>query len=103
MENAKKELLEVLEECTAKIKCASIKFGWDLNCQVQKTLKVNYSQKDYDEFLNSLDFTYDDDYGTQYLYGIVWLEDDTWLSRMDYDGFEWWQHNILPSIPNECL
>ena len=102
MENAKKELLRVLY-LNAKIKCASIQYGWDLNSQVQKTLKVNYSQKDYDEFLNSLDFTYDDESEIQYLYGIVWLEDDTWLSRMDYDGFEWWQHNVLPSIPNECL
>jgi hypothetical protein len=34
---------------------------------------------------------------------LVWLDDGTWLSRGEYDGSEWWEHNQLPTIPYECL
>ena len=101
MANAKKELLDAVKE-TAKIKCASILYGgWDEASK--KALKLNYSEEDYNEFLNSLDFDYDDGYGGQELYGTVWLEDGTWLSRGEYDGAEWWEHNVLPTIPAECI
>ena len=102
MANAKKELLNAVKD-TAKIKCASIRYGsWEDEVS-QKILKLNHSEEDYNEFLNSLDFTYDDGYGGQELYGTVWLEDGTWLSRGEYDGSEWWEHNVLPAIPTECL
>ena len=102
MANAKQELLDAVKD-TAKIKCASIRYGrWEDEAS-QKTLKLNHSEEDYNEFLNSLDFTYDDGYGGQELYGTVWLEDGTWLSRGEYDGSEWWEHNVLPDIPVECL
>lgn len=101
MANAKKELLDAVKD-TAKIKCASISYEtW--KDESQHTLKLNHSEEDYNEFLNSLDFTYDDGYGCQELYGTVWLEDGTWLSRGEYDGSEWWKHNVLPIIPEECL
>ena len=102
MANAKQELLDAVKD-TAKIKCASIRNRrWEDEAS-QKTLKLNHSEEDYNEFLNSLDFTYDDGYGGQELYGTVWLEDGTWLSRGEYDGAEWWEHNVLPAIPAECL
>ena len=105
MANAKEELLDAVKD-TAKIKCASILYetweDWEDNTS-QKTFKLNHSEEDYNEFLNSLDFTYDDGYGCQELYGTVWLEDGTWLSRGEYDGSEWWEHNVLPTIPEECL
>ena len=101
--NAQVELLERLE-FGAKIKCASIQYGdgyfTEPKCMV---LKLNYSENEYEAFLKSLDFNYDHGYGMQYLYGTVWLEDGTWLSRGEYDGSEWWEHNMLPEIPEECL
>lgn len=101
MENAKQELLDALKD-TAKIKCASIRHGIWEHTASQKTLKLNYSENEYNEFLNSLNFNYDEGYGGQELYGTVWLEDGTWLSRGEYDGSEWWEHNVLPTIPAEC-
>jgi hypothetical protein len=50
-----------------------------------------------------LDFEYDNGYGGQELYGTVWLVDETWLSRGEYDGSEWWEHNVLPVIPANCM
>nr|WP_298659840.1 hypothetical protein [uncultured Flavobacterium sp.] len=102
MTNAKQELLNAVKD-TAKIKCASIRYGRREDEATPKTLKLNYSENEYNEFLNLLDFEYDSGYGGQELYGTVWLEDGTWLSRGEYDGSEWWEHNVLPDVPAECL
>lgn len=102
MLNAKKELLEAVKD-TAKIKCASISNGRWEDEAIKIVLKLNHTNDEYNEFLNSLDFEYDSGYGGQELYGTVWLEDGTWLSRGEYDGSEWWEHNVLPAISAECL
>ena len=102
MSNARKELLEAVKD-TAKIKCASIAYGrWEREAN-KKVLKLNYTNEEDEAFLNSLDFEYDSGYGGQELFGTVWLEDGTWLSRGEYDGSEWWEHNVLPPIPESCL
>jgi len=88
--NAKEELLPYFEEF--KVKCASVE---------GQSLKIGYSKQDKENFLNSLDFEYDDGYGSQNLYGTVWFENGTWLSRGEYDGSEWWEHNELPDIPDD--
>jgi hypothetical protein len=102
MKNAKKELLEAVKD-TAKIKCALISYERRENEGDENVLKLNASNDDYDNFLNSLDFEYDNGYGGQELYGTVWLVDETWLSRGEYDGSEWWEHNVLPVIPANCM
>lgn len=101
--NAKIELLNRVE--INNIKCASITHGkdwYDEDVQRDIILPLNYTKKDMDGFLKELDFTYDSGYGGQELFGIVWLKDNTWLSRGEYDGSEWWEHNKLPEIPIEC-
>jgi len=104
MKNAKQELLHILKD-TRLVKCATIHklniYKDDKNNE-SKVLKLNYTEDDYNEFLNKLDFEYNEDYGTQILYGIVWLEDNTWLLREEYDGSEWWKHITIPEIPVEC-
>jgi len=95
--NAKQELLNAIKK-TAKIKCASI---WGEKNEA--VLKLDYTSDDYNEFLKALDFNYDNGYGGQELFGTVWLEDGTWLSRGEYDGSEWWEHNAVPPIPSECI
>ena len=105
MENAREELLEAVKN-TAKIKCARITIGYQYDEEdivPEYVLKLNYSEKEYNDFLKSLNFEYDEGYGGQKLYGTVWLEDGTWLSRGEYDGSEWWEHNVLPDIHNKCL
>jgi hypothetical protein len=107
MRNARKELEGQLTG-RAKIKCALIErfdfFGYDYEDQFEKfKLKVNYTEKEFESFLESLDFEYDAGFGLQELFGTVWLEDGTWLTRGEYDGSEWWEYHKLPEIPAELL
>ena len=95
MINAKEEFVsDVLTRGT--IECAELEFG-------DKTLvlKCNYTPEELELFLNQLDFSYDEDYGGQYLDGTVWMVDDgAWFTRGEYDGSEWWEFNIRPAIPS---
>jgi hypothetical protein len=102
--NAKEEFIEF---CTGKanIKCAKIIMG-DSHFKEPEAiiiLKLNYSEKDYENFLNQLDFEYDDGYGGQELFGAIWFEDGSWAGRGEYDGSEWWERYSLPEIAKECL
>ena len=104
--NAKEELLHKLKDLSS-VKCAEIRVGDDWSEEDNSNkfiiLKLSYSKEEYDNFLSDLDFEYDAGYGGQVLFGTVWLEDNTWLSRGEYDGSEWWAYNTLPDIPNACL
>lgn len=48
--------------------------------------------------IDDLDFTYDNGYGGQELFGIVYFNDGTWLERGEYDGSEWWEHITTPTL-----
>lgn len=100
MTNAKNEFLNAVGD--TKIKCADIEYG-RYEGTIELILKVNHTEEDYVNFLKPLDFSYDSGFGGQELFGTIWLEDGTWLTRGKYDGSEWWEHNILPPIPDECL
>ena len=54
-------------------------------------------------FLDQIDFEYDNGFGCQELFGTIWYEDGTWSSRGEYDGSEWWEYNSCPKIPKEFL
>jgi len=47
-------------------------------------------------FLKSLDFEYDDGYGSQEVHGIIMLNSNKWLEREEYDGSEWWVKRTIP-------
>ena len=121
MENALKELLEIeeLENLPlTNIKCAIIVYttsGYYLDentfqfdsytdiddIEDSKTciLKLNYNQSDYTDFFNSLkEINYDNGYGGQRLFGIVWFNDGSWLERYEYDGAEKWVYKSTPKI-----
>jgi len=118
--NAKDELLRVLGKTSGLkpdflIKCATItikastvrcieQFGVyeDPNSVVAK-LHTNKTGKDLKEFLDKIDVVYDCGYGSQELFGTVWLHDGTWLSREEYDGSEGWVHHKSPEIPEDLL
>lgn len=93
--NARKELLHNIP---ASIKCAYINHG-----HIRVNLKINYSPDDMECFLRALDFEYDEGYGAQELYGMVWLNDGSWLERREYDGSEAWEHKNCPKIPSELI
>jgi hypothetical protein len=102
MANAKQEFNEHTSVIVgATVKAAKIEYCEHYNTINVFHLKRGYSAADYDNFIKSLDFEYDDGYGGQELYGVIWYEDGTWSSRGEYDGAEWWVHNKCPDIPND--
>ena len=90
--NAKTEFIEATSKHV--VKCAIVR---------DHILKIGYTASDMNIFLNKLDFNYDAGYGGQELFGTIWLVDGTWISRGEYDGSEWWEHNACPLIPFELL
>ena len=105
--NAKEEFVRALREKNPK--CAEIVYNpcmlWDGDAPEPHalTLKVGHTWEEFEQFLNSLDFDYDSGYGGQELFGTVWFHDGTWMDRGEYDGSEWWEHHIVPEIPENLI
>ena len=105
MSNAKNELIEILVN-KPKVKCAKITKGekrYEDDIVDEYILKIGHTQKDYENFLNKLDFNYDSGYGGQNVFGVLWFEDGTWLDRGEYDGSEWWQYQKSPGITDDLI
>jgi len=85
-----------------KVLCAQIKHGdgYDDDSKVFN-LTTGSTEEDRTQFLNDLDFDYDNGYGGQNLFGTIWYEDGTWSDRGEYDGSEWYEYHICPPIPKE--
>lgn len=62
-------------------------------------LKENWNNDEWLSFVQDLNFNYDDGFGSQSLFGIVWFKDGSWLERHEYDGSEWWEYKKTPAIP----
>lgn len=60
-------------------------------------LKVKSHQEFVDQVKN-LNFEYRDGFGSQELFGTVVFTDNTWLTRGEYDGSEWWNYHKIPSM-----
>lgn len=100
MINAKEEFVDAVG--SKLIKCAYVIHTLYDNDKFS-VLKAGYSDVDYQHFLDSLDYEYDDGFGTQELYGNVWLVDGTWFNRNEYDGSECWAYHKCPEIADECI
>lgn len=87
--NARKEF-ELTVEKMDNVLCADV----DQFC-----VREGFGEKEYQAFLKSLDFEYDNGFGGQELYGTIWMKDGTWYTRGEYDGSEWWQLHRRPEIP----
>ncbi len=101
MTNCKKEFIEHTKG--KNILCAELKHDcdyWDDDIKRSADLKIGFSQNDFEMFLRSLDYEYDDGYGGQELFGVIWYTDGTWSERGEYDGSEWWEYKSVPSIPD---
>lgn len=71
-------------------------------------LRINYGSRqikymrgkdDLDHLKQQLrEINYDNGYGGQYLFGLILCDDGTWWERGEYDGSEWWEHMMRPSI-----
>lgn len=93
--NAKEEFLNHIGY--RKVKCSKIAFY----STTYNYLKLGYNEEQYEEFLKVIDVNYDNGYGGQELYGIIWYEDGTWSERGEYDGSEWWEYKSMPEIDKE--
>ena len=98
MINAKEELLEHVED--RKVLAICIRVGDDCDLEERYYLETNYTVEYWNMFLECLDFEYDNDYGTQELFGIIWYADGSWSERYEYDGSECWKHKTCPPIAN---
>lgn len=100
MRNAKEEFLEHIKDRI--VRCVSIKIEtYDDETYSLILLPVGHTLKQYNTFLEHLDFEYDSGYGGQLLFGTIWYTTQTWSTRGEYDGSEWWEYNKMPLIPNE--
>lgn len=120
MINAKEELLEALQRSGKSIE--DIEFaGVYYDClnydirykKVQSTFLITHidmsnkesrgesgarcATEDTDFLLDFLNFSYDEGFGMQYIYGYILFSDGSWLERREYDGAEWWKFMTLPT------
>ena len=98
MENARIEFLEHIKNKNTLI-CARIgidrnDFGENITWFI---LKDNYAQQEFEDFCKSLNFEYDSSFGSQQLFGLI-LFGDSYSSRGEYDGSEWWNNHKMPTI-----
>ena len=101
--NAKTELIEQINMIKSKLKCAKISHNDEDQDykEIRFILPINYSEEQYEAFLKALDFDYDSGYGMQELEGTLWFSDNTYCTRGEYDGSEWWEHHSTPEIPSD--
>lgn len=98
---------EELKRCIKSdvVVCAEIIYGDDRFTEDDDVLiaklKQGFTPEEEEIFWNTLDFSYDNGYGGQELFGTVWLENGAWLTRGEYDGSEWWEYHKYPEIPHE--
>ena len=106
--NAKQEIISHFSNVISKPLCAKVTHmprrgplrGRDESASI---LTTGWNEADFVAFLQSLDFEYDDGYGTQELFGDIWYEDGSWSEREEYDGSECWTYKCSPSIPAKLI
>lgn len=95
-ENIRKELLYKLQK--HYVLCATVTIKTK-NCDYTVNLPCNYNRKDWVTFLYTLNIYYDSGLGQQYVFGVIWFTDNSFLERKEYDGMERWEHRKRPIIP----
>jgi hypothetical protein len=98
MINAKHELITHLAEINKTVQDI-LCFHMTLYTQSTAILFSNKVHESPDS--EQLDFEYNDGYGSQKLFGIIWFTDGTWSTRGEYDGSEWWEYHVVPDIPTD--
>jgi hypothetical protein len=102
--NAKQEFLEEVQRADKKVVCATLLLGEEYRNNTKEfNLPVGYTEGLYKKFVASLNFEYDNGFGGQELYGIIWYADGAWSERDEYDGSEWWAYRETPCIPDSLL
>ena len=106
--NARAELVKRLPDNNIplrNIQAAQISFGvqyepydkWEW-----ETLYPGHSDSEFDQWLSKInEFEYDAGYGCQFLFGTIWLKNNLWMTRGEYDGSEWWVICRRPPLPKK--
>lgn len=100
--NAKDEFIRHTNSVNSPVLCCEIQKGYQYDDSDISSciLTTGYTSEEYKQFLESIDYLYDNGYGGQELFGTIWYKDGTWSNRGEYDGSEWWNHNGCPPIPD---
>jgi len=104
--NAKDELPEILKLVPAMVKCAFVErldskpdrhhhVSWD----DAATLKVRYTESDFEAFLDLLDGEYDED--TEMLNGYIWLQQDGCGYGYSQAWHTKWLYKSAPDVPSQ--
>jgi hypothetical protein len=105
--NAKKEFLEHLThfaKSKSDVLCAKVRErNYKYNNLESAILTTGWTEDDFEKFLDTIDFDYDEGYGSQELFGMIWFKDGTWSERQEYDGAESWDYKRCPDIPKELI
>ena len=95
----KQEFLNTTAEF--KVICAEIKimksYFEENKEDINAILPVDFTDEEYEKFLQDIDVEYDNGYGIQHLYGTIWCKDGVWIERGEYDGAEWWEYKKTPT------
>lgn len=81
-----------------KVLAADVRFSYGTG-EYGLTLLLGGEADEVLAFRKHMDRFYNAGYGSQELFGTVWLSDGSWLVRAEYDGAEWWEHRTVPPIP----
>lgn len=66
--------------------------------KIEKTIETKLIDKQ--EFLDNIDFEYDDGFRTEQIHlGLKVVGKDWWIERREYNGLEWWEWKELPRKP----
>ncbi len=87
-----------------EVLCAWVGFeeNYKTNMDDAIYLRKGHTRGEYEEFLAKIDREYDNGFGTQRLYGVIWLTNGDWFQRHEYDGSEYWEHMTRPEILEGC-
>lgn len=89
MINAKEELLEHIKDRPVEYVRVTYKPSHNKSTTYEGVL---------DSVINNIDFSYNNWYVRQQLFGTIWYADGSWSEREEYDGSEWWEHKYRPEI-----
>ena len=98
MQNARQELIQALTAADKLRTTDIIAFNIEIRDWHDKVIHSCKGTSLTADDLDAIDVLYDSGYGSQRLFGLVLFNDNTWLSREEYDGSEWWIHNIPPTV-----
>ena len=100
--NAKKELL--LAAKSKKIECAELVIDAGRKKRRRLCLPANYAKKEFDAFLEALDFKYDGIYNSDAIMGTIWFVDGSWADREpDENWIFYWSVKKRPQVPDYLL